>query len=134
MAKEIRSDFGSYCVEQWLSGRSPKTSYRFLAIDFMRNQAGTDRSGDLLRQFNKQVGSGRTVELMRLEHGSRDIERFENYSVLWNAGLNLRERWVMTLYYIWGYSFEEIGKLIGVSESMAKLIEIAAVKKVRARI
>lgn len=100
----------------------------------MRAQTGTDRSADLLKQFNKQVGSDRIIEVMRFGHESRDIERFENYSVLWNAGLNLRERWVMTLYYIWGYSFKEIGELIGVSESMAKLIEVDGTKKVRARI
>ncbi len=131
------SDFGAYCVEQWLTGRDPRTSYHFLAVDFLRSFAhrtrpcgdsSLDRSPGRISLFPEA-----DVEL-RLGGDSAELGRFVESSSLRDPRLPERSRIVLILYYEWGFNLKEIGDLFRVSESRASQMLSAALLSQKERI
>lgn len=118
-AKDHVSDFGAYCVEQWLTGRHPETSYVYLGIDYLRSFAhrtracgdpSIDRSPGRLRfgpEADVDFGLGRD---------SVELGRFIESSALRDRRLPRRDRVILILYFQWEFTLGEIGDLFSMSE------------------
>lgn len=120
ISDEEISDFGAYCVEQWLNGRSPKTSYEYLGIDYLRSFAhryGTRGSSDMLSRPPGLRVYSETGDVPQLGADSFELRRFNESSALRDRRLSERERIVLILHYEWGFTLKEIGDLLAVSES-----------------
>lgn len=118
--KEFAEDFGSFCTIQWLEGKSEKTNFYRLGIDFLRSFTGGVGLRGSCDAFSRQSArstddkNGDTKELARV---SRSIERFEHSSLLRDSRLTERERVILILYFEWGFTKKEISHVIGVVES-----------------
>lgn len=129
-----REDFPSYCVEKALERRfSVKApNMHWLIVDYLRESNGRDKNADhapIMRKFS--------VEDLYV-HKQRDAwERFIKapevqeslLSEIEKVRLYQNERIAMILYYGWGFSQKEIGKILQVTESrVCQLIKIAEAK------
>jgi predicted DNA-binding protein YlxM (UPF0122 family) len=131
------SDFGAYCVEQWLTGRHPETSYYFLGVDYLRSHAyrtGVRGSSDVLSQPTRislysEAGG-------HVQHGTDSFElgRFVESSALRDRRLSERERICLILYYEWKFDLKEIADLFSVSESRASQMLSQALRTQKKRI
>lgn len=131
------SDFGAYCVEQWLTGRHPRTSYHYLAADFLRSFAHRTRPcGDssLDRSPGRLwFGPEADVEL-GLGRDSAELGRFIESSALRDPRLSERSRIILILFYEWGFNLKEIGDLLAVSESRTSQLLASALSQQKERI
>jgi hypothetical protein len=131
------SDFGAYCVEQWLSGRNPGTSYEYLGIDYLRSFAhryGTRGSSDMLSRPPGLRVYSETGGLPQLGANSVELRRFEESSLLRDRRLSQRHRIHLILYYEWQFDLKELGDVLGVSESRASQVLTEAVSAQKALI
>lgn len=135
--EETVSDFGAYCVEQWLTGRHTATSFKYLGVDYLRSFTGGDGirgSSDALSRLSRFTDDTESSGLA--QHGSDSVElrRFDESSLLRDRRLSERERVVLILYYEWGFDLKEIGDLLAVSESRASQLLDQAVSVQKKRI
>lgn len=120
--EETVSDFGAYCVEQWLSGRHPETSFQYLAIDFLRQfayRSGTRGSSDLMSQPTRRAYDTEAGGPIQFGADSAELRRYDESSLLYVGKIPIKRRIILILYYEWGFNLKEIGYLLGVSESRA---------------
>ena len=120
MSAEDVSDFGTYCVEKWLSNRRTKASFSQLGIDFLREFAlrtGTRGSSDLMSQPTRVKDDPTSSGFSQLSAHSTQLRRFDESSLLRDRRLSREERIILILHYEWGFSLKEIGDLMAVSES-----------------
>lgn len=113
-------DFGSYCVEAWLSGkRKTSTPYKYMGIDYMRERTGS-------RNLVKKTGVN--IERVKEDIGSdsKDLNRFIDSDMLRDARLPQLTRCILVLYYEWGFDLIEIGDLLGVNASRVSQMLTAA--------
>lgn len=131
--RENISDFGAYCVDQWLSGRNIKTNWNFLAIDFLRQfsyRNGIRGSSDIMCStkrvkfdYEQAIGTD-----------SAELKRFIESSLLRDKRLSKSDRMVLILYYEWGFSLKEIGDVIGVSEARTSYMLNSALERQKMRL
>lgn len=137
LCEEHLSDFGAYCVEQWLSGRDPRTSREFLAIDYLRSFANCTRNGRL--RFHASTAGAipfgpETDVDERLGRDSHELGRFIESSALRDRRLSQKQRIVLILYYEWGLDLKEIGDVMGVSESRVSQVLAQALREQASRL
>lgn len=116
---EDSEDFGSYCVEKWLSGRHTATSFEFLSIDYFREYGvryGKRGSVDLMSQPTRNHEADKPGGLDFLASKLRGCSRSP---LLRNKNLLREERATLILTYEWGLSAEEIADVFGVSTQSA---------------
>lgn len=117
---ESVSDFGAYCVEQWLSGRHIETSWEYLSVDYLRKfglKYKERGSSDMLSQVaTVHLEDAPSVSARYGDH-SKDLDRFENSEALRDKRLPRAHRVIFILFYEWGFTLREIADLFGVSES-----------------
>lgn len=114
------SDFGAYCVEKWLSGRSTSTSYSHLGVDYLRkfkNRYGARGSSDLMAQPTRIKYDPTVGGLIQLGSDSFELRRFDESSLLRDRRLGQNERAILILLYEWELTEKEVGDVFGVSES-----------------
>lgn len=137
LAEEHVSEFGAYCVEQWLTGRHPQTAREFLAIDYLRSFANCTRNGRVRFHGSSRgrvsLGPKADVEL-GLGKNSFELGRFIESSALRDPRLSQRERIVLILSYEWGFSLKEIGDVLAVSESRVSQVLSTAMSDQKERI
>lgn len=135
--EEHISDFGQYCVEQWLSGRNPKTSYEYLGIDYLRSFAhryGARGSSDMLSRPPGLRMDPEAGGLAQFGADSVELGRFNESSLLRDPRIPQRQRIVLILYYEWGFNLKDIGDVMGVSESRVSQVLDQAVYAQKARL
>lgn len=122
-------DFGSYCVEMWLSGRSEFTAFKYLAIDFVRKgRSPGDFSNRRKVQGPKRVRDD-DKELAKLQARKTKTQVLEEMPSFHN--LKQIERAVLILRGKWGFTEEEIGELFGVTYTRISQLFGEAVRKVK---
>lgn len=119
--REDADDFSSFCVEQWLTGRSILTNFSWMATDYFRIFGTKFKTGrgslDLMQQPHRSDTSLPGLELERYPTASNPIEEFHIADLLRHKRLNSFDRSILILSYQWDFSQEEIGDLFGVSPS-----------------
>lgn len=136
------SDFGAYCVEQWLSNaRKQETWLGYMAIDYLRKSVPTSYAQDaIVRQADLMlVGKKIKIETNGEHDGfeiffgkpSTEIESFINSTVFRKSGLSQIERCCMILYYQWGFRNLEIADCLGYTESRTSQLLRKAIEKIR---
>lgn len=113
-------DFGSYCVEQWLKGRSTSTALKFLSVEYLRSNIhslGEKGSMDAMTKFNRDRADIQDP-LDLVADFKNDIERFDKHSLLRHSMLNHEKRAIVILYCEWGMTPREIGDVMTMSDSM----------------
>lgn len=126
--KSYKEDFGSYCVEMWLTGRNIKTSFEYLGIDFLRAY---------VHSFNR--GGPRDVvhRLIREDNGSfiekvHNKKKRENRSYLFREkDLLTIERAILILYYEWGLTGNELSDCFGITECYVTKVRHKAEAKIK---
>ncbi len=120
------SDFGSWCVEQWLTHkREVRTEARLMAIDFLRtfshhhkDKTGHTRgSSDALNVHATKVKKPEKCYTLGID--SRELNRFENKHLFRHSSLSSLGRAYLILHFEWGLSLKEIGDVFGYGESRA---------------
>lgn len=118
---EDSDDFGSYCVIQWLGGRSQLAKFEWMAADYFR-LFGTKfkkgrGSGDLMQQPKRLSTDLLGMELEEYPTASNPIEEFHTADLLRHKSLNSLDRAILILTYEWEFSHQEIGDIFGLTSS-----------------
>jgi len=124
---ESVSDFGAYCVEEWLTGRNISTHYFYLGVDYLRSHGVKlgGRGGKDAMQTPRRI-SYESVDLAekRLGADSYDLKRFQYSHALRSSELTRKERITLILYYQYGFTLKEIGDLFDLTgDSMGRYKE-----------
>lgn len=115
--RESVDEFASFCAEQWLGGRDPRTSYDYLIYDYFK-------------RIHNHLKHDRIHKIYEPAQSVSDIEKFELFDIIKAKTLTPAERANLILFYRWGLSEAEIGYCFGHSESMASFVKRDAIKKV----
>lgn len=119
--REDADDFGSFCVEQWLTGRSILTNFSWMAADYFRIFGIKIKIGrgsiDLMQQPERSDTSLPGLELEKYPTPSNPIEEFHNAELMRHKSLNSFDRSILILSYQWDFSQQEIGDLFGITSS-----------------
>lgn len=108
---EIKEDVVSFATEAWLSGRSPITPLRYIAVDYFRKFSLIKTPG---RSRDAMAQAGPVPDDMQLKAGpSTPLRLPESYT----ANLKKEERIILKLNLEWGLSLVEIADLFGVSSA-----------------
>lgn len=128
---QIFEEFEGWVCEQYLSGRSLKTNYEWIAIDFLRKFAlrtGARGGTDALHQPGR-VGGEDSESIF--ENNKQTAEKYRGPDSLDKSkrrgslgaylercrDLRLSARLILILRYEWEFTLREIGYVMGVSES-----------------
>jgi hypothetical protein len=106
-SEENVEDFGSYCVERWLDGRSIKIPFKFMAVDYLR-EFGMKVSIHGKSDVMSRPDNAELTELIEY-----DEKTFKKSDILRHKKLSKDQRALLILYFEWGLNFKEIGDLWG---------------------
>lgn len=130
--REDAEDFGSFCIEQWLRGRSILTNFSWMAADYFRLFGTKLKVGRGSKDFMQQPLRSDTslpgLELERYPTSSNPIEEFHNADLLRHKCLTSFDRTILILTYQWGFSGEEIADLFGLCPSRICQFKKEAIK------
>lgn len=131
-------DFGSYCLEKWLGGRSCNTSFKFIAIDYFRKY-GRKVDG-ILGGSCDILDSGVRANLDKLIDGADAIpddgtnhDSFQYKHLIRYDGLTKLERCILVLTHEWGMTCEEIADCLGFTKGRIPQLKLKAETKIRAK-
>ena len=134
----IADEFEGWVCEQYLTGRSLKTNYEWIAIDFLRKfsvRTGARGSSDALNQPGRKRGEKSEGILEQYKSKTEDYRGQYKHSkserrrslkpYLGSFGdLRLRLRIVLIMRYEYDWDFKDIAYMLGVSEQRVSQLHI----------
>lgn len=114
------ADFGSYCVEQWLKGRDPRTAFVYLAVDFFRSPDGigrASRGSDITKRRSRAADPEEGPSILESLVDPGEPPGSPSSLAVVHRAISGQERAIWLLAYQYGFTLKEIGLLFGVTES-----------------
>jgi DNA-directed RNA polymerase specialized sigma24 family protein len=117
LGRRFCEDFGSFCVIQWIEGRNINTNIEYLLIDYLRQNHTPRKRKDKKKVLGYDVMRKDMLEFFPATSTLKaqdDISPFEAItSIATNKYLTDKEKEILILSYRWGFSVNEIKKMIG---------------------
>lgn len=114
--REWAEDFGQFCVEKWLSGRCPYTSFEFLIIDYLRQYFIRDPKRRKKAKAEEELLSKIPLEKHKV-FAPESIPTLFEEAFFKRYRMKERERSFVILFYEYGLTLKECGRVFGITES-----------------